>query len=300
MTRINIYQTRNLAEIDRFFTLRTPLLHFFALTIFFTVLMVVFGQPLDLLELTTQQSDIHPMAQLAATAVAGLLVIGVSRMLLYIYSRRSSISPMGCLLWILVELIATISVMCLTLWQISGGGKLMLAPLAGDLLMGVLVIEALPYLIAYLAYRLYEEKLEVKRLQEQLDQLQPKEPVVAGQPGDRTVNFYDKGKRLVFSTAGTNILYVEAADNYVNIHYLNEGHEDTFILHNSLKEMEKQLSDTPLTRCHRGYIVNIENVKLLRKEGASLLLELTGSSKTIPVTKTYAADITARLAPENH
>lgn len=284
----------NLAKIERFLTLKTPILHFWALTVFFTVLMVVFGQPLGLLDFTTQLTDVHPQMQIATTAVSGLLTIGISRLTLYIVSQRNSISAMGCLLWILVELIATVTILCLTLWQISGGGRLMLAPLAGDLVMGVLAVEALPYLIAYLAYLLHEEHLEVLRLQEELDALHPQDSV-GGQPTDRTVNFYDKGKKLVFSTSCANILYIEAADNYVNIHYMNENHEDTFIIHNTLKDTEKRTVDTSLIRCHRGYIVNIDNVKLLRKDGTNLILELNGSNKTIPVTKTYATEITERL-----
>ena len=297
---MNIGDKRNLAEIDRFFSQRTPILHFWALTAFFTVLVVVFIQPLELLKFTTQLSGTHPQLQIAATAVAGLITIGISRFALYRFARKNSLSAMGCLLWILVELIATITVLCLTIWQVSGGGSLMLAPLAGDFVMGVLGTEAIPYLISLLAYRLHNEHLEVTRLQEQLERLQPQAPFVAGPLNDRTVNFYDKGKKLVFSTASSNILFIEAADNYVNIHYINEDHEDTFIIHNTLKDTEKDMADTSLMRCHRGYIVNIDNVKLLRKEGSVLLLELNRSSKTIPVTKTYAADITARLALNNN
>lgn len=289
----------NLAKLERFLTLKTPILHFWGLTVCFTVLMVVFGQPLGLLDFTTQLSGIHPQMQIATTAVAGLIIIGISRLALYLFAQRNSISPMGCLLWILVELIATISILCLTLWQISGGGRLELAPLAGDLVMGVLAVEALPYLIAYLAYLLHEEHLEVLRLQDQLEALRPQD-TVGGLPTERTINFYDKSKKLVFSTSCANILYIEAADNYVNIHYMNENHEETFIIHNTLKDTERHTVDTSLIRCHRGYIVNIDNVKVLRKDGTNLILELNGSSKTIPVTKTYASEITERLTLNNN
>ena len=90
----------------------------------------------------------------------------------------------------------------------------------------------------------------------------------------------------------SNVLYVEAADNYVNIHYLNDGKEDTFILHNSLKEIEKRFVGSSLLRCHRGYMVNVENVKLMRKESIGLVLELIQSVHTIPVSKSYTASIT--------
>lgn len=299
-TTMDIYQSQNWAKLDRFFTQKSPILYFLALTTFFSVLMVVFGQPLSLLNYTSQTSGINPHIQIAATAVAGLTIIILSRILLYLYAHRRDITAMGCLLWLLVELITTIAILCLTIWQISGGGHLSLAPLAGDFTMGVLVIEALPYLITYLAYRLNEERMEVQRLQDELERLQGHEPLIAGPLNDRTINFYDKSKHLAFSTASTNILYIESADNYVNIHYLNEGREETFILHNTLKEIENRLASTTIIRCHRSYIVNIENVKLLRKEAGALLLELNGGAKTIPVTKTYAADITARLAPDRN
>ena len=138
------------------------------------------------------------------------------------------------------------------------------------------------------------------RLQEELAKLQPRETVIAGPLNDHTINFYDKSNKLVFSTSCPNILYIEAADNYVNVHYLDENREETFIVHNSLKDTERYTVDTSLIRCHRGYIVNIDNVKLLRKDGANLILELNGCNKTIPVTKTYAAGITARLTLNNN
>lgn len=294
---MNIYQQRNLAEITPFFTQKAPVSHFLILTVFFAALIVVFGEPTGLLAFTTQSSPIVPQLQIAITTVAGLLTLVASRIILAILASKHDVSPTGILIWILVELIINIAVLCFVIWQVSGGGRLILAPLAGDLLLGLIAIEAMPYVLSFLLYRLREEEREVQRLHELLDQNQSQEILVAGPLGERTINFYDRGKRLVFSTAGKNVLYIEAADNYVNIHYLNEGHEDTFILHNTLKEMERQLADTSLLRCHRGYMVNIDNVKLLRKEGISLILELSGSSKNIPVTKTYASTVTERLAP---
>jgi len=297
MTKNNFHQQQNLAELNNFFCRKTPVIYFLALTVFFTVIIIVFREPIGLLQFTTQQSGIDPQLQLAITAVAGWLVVCVSRMVLHLYSLHNSITTMGCFLWLLVELVITITVLCITIWLVSGAGKLDLAPLAGDFVVGVLVIEVMPYIITYLVFRIHEEHSEVLKLQEQLSLLQPQETIVAGPLSDRTLNFYDKAKRLVFSTNSNNILYIESADNYTNIHYLNDNHEETFILHNTLKELENQMADTSLLRCHRGYIVNIDNVKLLRKSGSSLLLELSGSSKTIPVTKTFAPDITAHLVP---
>jgi DNA-binding LytR/AlgR family response regulator len=60
--------------------------------------------------------------------------------------------------------------------------------------------------------------------------------------------------------------------------------------------MEKYFSNTCLIRCHRGYIVNAENVKLMRKESTGLMLEINLSTKVIPVSKSYAEPITQYFA----
>ena len=292
------YPSNNLAELGRFLTRSTSVLHFLVLTTFFAVLVVVFDQASGLLHCTENLSNMNGQLQVALATAAGVLLLFVSRRILLIVSKHHNISDMGYLIWLLAELIAIIAIMSLVLWIVSGGGKLALAALAADLVLYLFAIEALPYVISLLAFRLHEEHAEVERLQSHLDELRLSNETEGGFATERPVSFYDKGNKLVFSTARANVLYIEAADNYANIHYMNEGHEDTFILHNTLKELERQLANSGIVRCHRGYMVNIDNVKLLRKEGISLLIELSGGGKTIPVTKTYAASITARLAPD--
>ena len=60
-----------------------------------------------------------------------------------------------------------------------------------------------------------------------------------------------------------NLFYIESADNYVNIYYLNKSKVSRFILRNSLKNIEESLTEFGLIRCHRSFIVNIEKVKVL-------------------------------------
>ncbi|MBR1784587.1 MAG: LytTR family transcriptional regulator [Bacteroidales bacterium] len=266
------------------------------LTLFFTILVVVFFQPDRLLAHTSHLSPLDDRLQAALMATAGIVTLGVSRLLLMRYGSRHALQHMTILIWLLAELIVMVATMSLTAWAAAGGGKLMLPQLATDLMLTILLVEAIPYVITILVFRLNAEHAEVQRLQAIIDATPQHSPTPAA---ERTLNFYDKGGRLAFSTQAANVLYIEAADNYVNIHYMNEEREDTFILHNTLKELEQRLADSPMMRCHRGYLVNLDNVKLLRREGSQLLIELDGSPKTIPVTKTYAAAVTERLAPQN-
>ncbi|MFA7155324.1 MAG: LytTR family DNA-binding domain-containing protein, partial [Proteiniphilum sp.] len=52
--------------------------------------------------------------------------------------------------------------------------------------------------------------------------------------------------------------------------------------------MEEQLSDTPLVRCHRSYMVNMDKVKIVKKEKGGIMLELDEeNTPDLPVSKTY-------------
>jgi DNA-binding LytR/AlgR family response regulator len=91
------------------------------------------------------------------------------------------------------------------------------------------------------------------------------------------------------SLRAEDLLHLKSADNYVYIYYLNNKKEIVnYLLRNTLKNIEENNSNTNLIRCHRFYMVNSRNVKLLRKAKDGLLLELdTESLCEIPVSKTY-------------
>lgn len=292
----NFTQAQNLAKIEQFFQSKTATMLFLALSLFFAILLVVFGQPVVVLSFTDQLSTIHPLIQLTLTIVAGLIVLTASRVLLLIFCNRFTFSPIGYLLWVMVELIGIIATLCTILWVVSGGGHLQLGPLAGDMLLGTIFVTAMPYTISFLIFLLQQEQHEKHMLQEELERLQPARPAADTPAGNGIINFHNRSNRLVFSIESQSVLYIEAADNYTNIHYLNDGHEETYILHNTLKVLEAALAGTTLMRCHRGYMVNLENVRRLQREGSSLQLELSGTTKVIPVTKTYTETIAGRLA----
>lgn len=296
MNPLQIDPSTFVAKISGFFAHKQSVYNFLAITFVVALALVVFGNEEVLLSHTTQQSPLQPTSQVAIAAVVAFAVLVGSRWLLCILLRRTVFSLTGLLVWVLGEVIVIVAATALMLWWLSGAGPVQLAPLAGMILAITTGVLLMPYVVSVLLFRLGEEHAEVMRLRGLLAEGDAQSFLSSNMPKERTLQFKDRGNRLIFSTAVSNILYVEAADNYVNIHYLNEGREDTFILHNTMKQLESDLADTPLLRCHRCYFVNSENVKLLRKEGVNLVLELRGSFKVIPVTKTYAAQVTARLA----
>ena len=292
MNNVYIDQPLNLASIRRFMTRQESILLFLSLSLVFAVLLVVFGQPTSLIEYTAQQSELSPLGQITISFISGFGVLLLSRGLLFLVGRRHEPTLAVMLIWIVAELIVCVSVMTLVLWGLSGGGTLQLAPLVGALVLGTIGVLLVPAVVTYMVSRLHEARAEVRRLLQLLAVQDTKQH----QNADTNVNFFAKGGRLAFSTRMGNILYIEAADNYVNIHYLNGEKEETFILFNSMKNIEKSFVGTCLMRCHRGYMVNADNVRLMRKEALGLVLEINHCTKTIPVSKSFAEPITQYFA----
>ena len=275
---MNTDQTVNSSTIAQFLVHGGSIMWFLELTAVCTIFLVVFGQPTSILDYVEQTGILSPLAQVSIGALSGFAVLMFCRAMLYLIGKKSELNLTQCIILLLVEAILCIAVMSLVLWALSGAGRMQL--------------ELAPYVISFLIYRLRLEHAEVLRLREMLPKPDRSDPALA----DRIINFYDKGNRLVFATKSTNVLYVEAADNYANIHYINEGKEDCFILHNSLKEMERAYSDSGLLRCHRGYMVNVENVKLMRKENNIIQLEINEVQKPIPVSKSYEKEFMRRFS----
>ena len=215
-----------------------------------------------------------------ATGFATLLV---SRVLLYQFQKRYQMTLLGYVIWVLVEIVVFTVELTFLADAINMRQDVSFFQLMSRIFVDVIGILIVPYIISILIFMLNERRQEIDALHAMI----PSDEENSAQVGE-VLNFYDRGGRLVFATKKGNVLYIEASNNYTNIHYINEDHEDCFILHNSMKNVEGTYANLGMLRCHRGYLVNIENIKLIRKENDGLVIELAQSAKTIPVSKTYA------------
>lgn len=139
----------------------------------------------------------------------------------------------------------------------------------------------LPYSILWLYFSWREKnKLLEKIKKEEVEPEGNKRNLIA---------FQDEKGELKISIDLENLLYVDSADNYATIHYLNKSKLSHYMIRNSLKWMEENLTkESPLVRCHRSYIVNLDKVKVLRKTKEGIFLEIDAvNTPDIPVSKTY-------------
>ena len=153
-----------------------------------------------------------------------------------------------------------------------------------DSIINTSLVLLLPYLICMLYFSWREKERQLQLFGDSPYENQSKATVIS---------FYDEKRELRLSVMRSHLLYVESADNYVVIWYLNKEVTTRFLLRNTLKGIEEMLEDTPVLRCHRSYMVNLEHVKVIRRGKDGIFLELdTEKAPDIPISKTYSEKVT--------
>ena len=216
------------------------------------------------------------------TILAGVLVVVLSRIIMYKVCRRISINIWQYLLWIAAE------VLCMALFY-ALFEKLVLKDIREftDLVRISSRHTALVLLLPYSVLWLY---FSWKDKQEQIENLGGIQSFSSNSRD--MIPFYDDKGVLKFSIKKENLLYLEAAENYINICYLNKGKVSKYMLRETLKKAEESFAGTEIIRCHRSYIVNFAKVKVIRRDKDGLTLELDNPSVIdIPVSKTYVNSV---------
>jgi len=93
-----------------------------------------------------------------------------------------------------------------------------------------------------------------------------------------------------------DLLYMEAADNYVRMFYHKNGGLENQLFRSTLKKMELQLEGHPqFFRCHRTYLVNLNKVVQVSGNAQGYKLHLNGYGAILPVSRSLNREIDKRL-----
>jgi len=106
---------------------------------------------------------------------------------------------------------------------------------------------------------------------------------------ENLVRFADSTGRLKLVIAHDVILYIEAQENYVNIHYMEGEQRKEYSLRQSMRGIEELMEKHGIIRCQRSYFVNPRHVKVLRRDKEGFIqaeLDVTGS-QPVPVSPKY-------------
>ncbi len=115
----------------------------------------------------------------------------------------------------------------------------------------------------------------------------------SGAPQEETdlIHFRDEREQVKLSVRKSYILYLESSDNYVTIFYSPDGQIKKDMVRSSMKKMEGQLTAHGLIRCHRSYMVNMENVQWIKKKGRHYQIKMKNCDLIIPVSRGYHSSV---------
>lgn len=281
---------KNDPNIPDFLTEKKSILLFLGSVFLFAVIFIAIYKPAGYMRTDEALSHWNTYIYTAIQVVTGFVILVVSRILLYWFAKKHRLKRHYYLFWLFGEVVFIILILTLLAVLLNARNNLDGFQLMWRVTYNTAAVLFIPYVISVLLFLLREKHHQIEELNKLISTMEAKPTM-----GDH-FNFYDRGGKLSFSTRRENVLYLEAADNYCNIHYINEGKEDTIILHNSMKQIDESDFYTGLLRCHRSYMVNIENVKLLRKDRDGLVLELAQGTHAIPVSRTYNERVVRHFA----
>ena len=115
------------------------------------------------------------------------------------------------------------------------------------------------------------------------------------------ITLFDNSGALKLSLNPENLYYIESDDNYIKVWYTDsKGELKQYILRCRLKTVEEDFKGSPLVRCHRKYIVNLNKVSMLRKESDGYVLDLQNEAiPPISVTKTYTDAVLSHFTEQS-
>lgn len=84
------------------------------------------------------------------------------------------------------------------------------------------------------------------------------------------------------------VVFIQSADNYVEIAYMDGDNHKKTLIRNTLKNVELQIKPySNFIRCHRTCIVNMHYIEKLNQDYSSHWVTIKGYNEKIPVSRQY-------------
>lgn len=250
-------------------------------TAFFALLFINIFQPFNSRSWYPNISEFNYFFFSSLIILTGMLVVVISRIIMNLVKKNKDVTYFQYTLWVVAEITAMSLFYALFSKYVPKGGEVKdFFELFQKSAVNTSLVLLLPYSISFL-YFSYREK--TRQLAEKMNS----DTSETGKKG--LIAFPDEKGEIKITIALNNLVFIDSADNYATIHYINKEKISNYMIRNSLKWIEENISkDTPLVRCHRSYIVNLDKVKVLKKTRDGVFIELdVPQLPDMPVSKTY-------------
>lgn len=219
--------------------------------------------------------------------LVGMAVVAISRTLMAIYTRRRPISYVKYIIWVFLEIV--IMALIYTVAAMFTDTPKSVVEIFRNSLVKTILVLFIPYVMCYIYFIWRERVAQLKSLRERIAE---DETVLQ----NAYVQIYDEKNEMRLSIRRENLIMIESADNYVCVWYLNNNAPKKTLVRNTLKRVAEQLVKTSIIRCHRSYMINIDIIKVLRREKEGLFVEFgIEGVPDVPISKTYSEAVQAWL-----
>ena len=219
-------------------------------------------------------------------AAISILVLILSRIMMYRAKRIVEISYLGYLVWCIMEIVLICMFYSKMTMDITAPANATHSDVFWHSLLYCTIALGIPYLISGMYFAIIDKNNTIRLMN--FDNVVTDEPQKP-ESQKQKITLYDNSGALKLSISPENLYYIESDDNYIKVWYTDsKGDLQQYILRCRLKTVEESFKGSTLIRCNRKYIVNMSKVGMLRKESEGYVLELNNTAiDPIPVTKTY-------------
>lgn len=246
------------------------LLHSLIVPVFALVFMTYY-RPQGIYELLTMENVSFGFNVTMVFCIV-LVSLSITRIWLYLIGKFKKLPVPVYTIWCVGETLVASLFAALYLTLISPA-DLQFFEVAGSSFTGLLAINIYPYGFLWLSLELYSRHNDDAK------------------PVDESslIRFHDEYKKLRLVIASDAVIFIKSEDNYVQIHYMDQGRTKKFILRSSMRALEDVLTKHGLVRCHRSFFINPSFIKIVHRDGAGLIVaELNQDGyESIPISRKY-------------
>lgn len=220
----------------------------------------------------------------------GMAVAAISRAIMTAYTKRRAISYQTYIIWVACEIV--IMTLIYTIVSVITSDVEDPTSIFYNTLIKTILILLIPYVMTYV-YLIWQERVrELKTIRKRLEE---DENILQ----KAYIQIFDEKGKMQLSVRREHLLVIESADNYVCVWYMNGDAIRKMMVRTTLKQVAEQLAESNILRCHRSYIINLDRVRVLRREKEGIFVEFgIEGLPDIPISKTYAENITRWLMAE--
>lgn len=252
----------------------TLLLHTFAMPAYFLGFILIY-ESRWMFRFLDANENLAVFNTLMVTSIL-IGVVGISRIVMTVIGKKVRLSWWQYALWSFAEVFVFSCFAALYMALIYGTYGYF--PALGDCLRISFSILPYPYIIFALLFIVIRSD-EEEAAEEDL------------------VRFTDSTGRLKLVIAHDVILYIEAQENYVSIHYMEGEKQKEYSLRQSMRGIEELMERHGIIRCQRSYFVNPRHVKVLRRDKEGFIqaeLDVL-NARPVPVSPKYYEQLSKLL-----